>query len=94
MTRLVSEGVISLHQMAQRMHVGPALLLKPPSPGPQSLTLIDPDHEWTVDPDKFYSKGRNCPFAGWRLKGKAVATIVYGQLVMRDGEILVDRLVA
>ena len=98
MTRLVGEGVISLSQMVGAMHTNPSRLLRlgsaPAAPdsrrvGEGSLTLIDPDREWTVDAEQFYSKGRNCPFAGWRLKGKAVAAIVRGKLVMRDGEILV-----
>jgi dihydroorotase len=52
------------------------------------VTLIDPDIEWTVDPDRFYSLSRNCPFAGRRLRGKAVATIVGGRIVMREGAVL------
>jgi len=52
------------------------------------ITLIDWEKVWTVDPDKFYSKSRNCPFAGMTFKGKPVYTIVGGQLVMAEGEVL------
>jgi dihydroorotase len=45
------------------------------------ITLIDPNMEWTVDPTKFISKSRNSPFAGRRLKGKAILTIVAGDIV-------------
>jgi len=45
------------------------------------VTIIDPGLEWTVDPSKFKSKGRNTPFAGLQLKGKAVYTIVKGKVV-------------
>jgi len=45
------------------------------------VTLIDPDLEWTVDPDTFQSASRNTPFAGWKLKGRAVRTIVRGKTV-------------
>jgi dihydroorotase len=48
------------------------------------ITLIDPNMEWTVDPAKFISKSRNSPFAGRRLKGRAVLTIVAGEVVF-DG---------
>jgi len=41
-----------------------------------------------VDAERFYSQGRNCPFAGWRLKGKAVATIASGRLVFWEGMIM------
>jgi dihydroorotase len=55
---------------------------------PHDLVLIDPNHVWTVDPDKFYSKSRNCPFAGMTFKGKAMYTIIDGKVVMAEGEVL------
>jgi dihydroorotase len=45
------------------------------------VTLIDPDFEWTVRIDKFESASRNSPFDGWKLKGRAVRTIVGGKTV-------------
>jgi dihydroorotase len=48
---------------------------------PGDLTLIDPDLEWTVDVGAFRSRSRNCPFDGWRLRGRAVATVVAGRVV-------------
>jgi dihydroorotase len=53
-----------------------------------NLTLVDPNHVWTVDPDKFYSKSRNCPFAGMTFKGKPMYTIAGGRVVMAEGEVL------
>lgn len=44
------------------------------------VTIIDPDVEWQVDVDKFVSKSRNCPYHGWKIKGKVVKTIVGGEL--------------
>jgi dihydroorotase len=43
------------------------------------VTLIDPDLEWTVRRDQFQSLSRNSPFDGWKLKGRAVRTIVGGK---------------
>ncbi len=48
------------------------------------ICLFDPDKEWVVDPDKFFSKSRNCPWNGKTLKGKVKATIVGGKQVF-DG---------
>ncbi len=48
------------------------------------ICLFDPDEEWVVDPDKFFSKSRNCPWNGKTLKGKVKATIVGGKQVF-DG---------
>jgi dihydroorotase len=47
------------------------------------VTLIDPDLEWTVRIDKFESASRNSPFDGWKLKGRAVRTIVEGKTVWK-----------
>ena len=48
------------------------------------ICLFDPDEVWTVDPEKFYSKSRNCPWNGRSLKGKVKATYVAGKQVF-DG---------
>ncbi|MGB0413299.1 MAG: dihydroorotase, partial [Coraliomargarita sp.] len=48
------------------------------------ICLFDPDEEWVVDPDKFFSKSRNCPWNGKTLKGKVKATILGGKQVF-DG---------
>ncbi len=45
------------------------------------VTLIDPELEWTVRVDQFQSASRNSPFDGWKLKGRAVRTIVGGKTV-------------
>jgi dihydroorotase len=45
------------------------------------ITLIDPSLEWTVEADAFQSASRNTPFDGWKLKGRAVRTIVRGKTV-------------
>jgi dihydroorotase len=50
---------------------------------PADITLIDPDLEWTVRIDKFESASRNSPFDGWKLKGRAVRTIVEGKTVWK-----------
>ncbi len=44
------------------------------------VTIIDPKKRWTVKVDKFASKSRNCPYDGWKLKGRATHTIVAGQI--------------
>ena len=45
------------------------------------VTLIDPELEWTVRVDQFQSASRNSPFDGWKIKGRAVRTIVGGETV-------------
>jgi len=60
----------------------------PCEPIANNVTLVDLDHVWTVDPDQFYSKGRNCPFAGMTFRGKPMYTIAGGRVVMAEGEVL------
>jgi dihydroorotase len=50
------------------------------------LVLLDPEERWTVDPEKFYSRSRNTPFAGWQLKGKVKKTLVAGRWVYDDAK--------
>lgn len=44
------------------------------------VTIIDPQHAWTIDAQQFAGKSRNCPFDGWDVKGRAIATIVGGDV--------------
>ena len=48
--------------------------------GPADVTVIDPELPWTIDPEAFATSGRNCPFAGWEVTGRAVAVVVGGEL--------------
>jgi dihydroorotase len=51
---------------------------------PADVTIFA-DRPWTVDAARFYSLGKNTPFDGATLPRRALATIVGGALVMRDG---------
>ena len=51
------------------------------------ITLIDLQKRWRVEPDTFYSKARNCPFVGTTFTGKAMYTIVNGQVAMAEGTV-------
>jgi dihydroorotase len=44
------------------------------------VTIIDPDTEWQIDVNRFLSKSRNCPYHGWKIKGKVEKTIVGGEV--------------
>ena len=47
------------------------------------LALIDIDHEWEIDKNKFSSKSNNTPFHGRGVKGKNLMTILNGEVVFR-----------
>ncbi len=44
------------------------------------VTIIDPDVEWTIDPEQFRSKSRNTPFAGRKVRGRAEQVLVGGEV--------------
>ena len=53
------------------------------------LVVVDLNLSKKVDVEKMYSKAReNTPYKGWILKGWQVMTIVKGEIVMNDGEVL------
>ena len=47
---------------------------------PADVVVIDPDRVWKIIPARFHSKSRNCPFAGWRVRGKAEIVIAGGEI--------------
>jgi len=88
-TRLVKPGFLTPAQMVERMSVTPRTHITGAwsgslIPGDRcDATLFDPEAVWRVDAASFKSKSRNCPFDGWRLEGRVVATIVDGKVVYR-----------
>jgi len=52
---------------------------------PADITIFNPELRQKVDPSKFRSASRNTPFAGWRLRGWPVMTVVGGKVVFRRG---------
>ena len=48
--------------------------------GGKLVTIIDPKKTWKIDIEEFVSKSRNCPFKGWEVSGRAVMTIVGGEV--------------
>ena len=79
---------IALPRLIEMFTVNPARLLQIDagtlSPGRTAdVTLIDPELEWTFDASASQSLSRNTPFDGWKLKGRAVRTIVGGRTVWK-----------
>ncbi|MFH1230891.1 MAG: dihydroorotase [Planctomycetota bacterium] len=85
-TELVAKDVITLSQLISSLTINPARILGIPkgtlSVGADAdITIIDPNKEWVINPTQFKSKSRNCPFTGWKVKGKSVKVLVAGQIV-------------
>ncbi len=84
--QLYHTRLLSLPDLLAKFTVAPARLLHLAKGtlavgADADVTVLDPDQEWVFQPEQSASKSKNSPFYGWRLKGKAVATIVGGQRV-------------
>ena len=82
---LIEPGHVSWMKLIEVMTINPARIaglkkgtLAEGADG--DLTIIDPNRQWTVDIEEFKSRSRNCPFGGWKLKGRATHTIVGGDV--------------
>jgi dihydroorotase len=87
--QLVHTKRLSLSDMLAKFTVNPARLLNlnkgTLAPGADAdVTVFDPDQEWVFEPAASASRSKNCPFFGWKLKGRTVATIVAGKPVFVD----------
>ena len=83
--QLVHDGILSFAELISKMSWNPAKILNLPkgtlSCGADAdITIIDPDMAWTVDIRSFCSRGKNSPFSGRTLKGRALLTIVGGDI--------------
>jgi dihydroorotase len=86
---LVGDGVIDWPALIAMMTINPARLTgldrrgigRLQRGGLADVTVLDPKLAWTIDVRQFKSAGRNCPFDGWEVRGRAVATISHGRLI-------------
>jgi dihydroorotase len=87
-TWLVASGIIDIATLVEKMSCAPARIFRLAGGTLRrgniaDVTVFDPEAEWTVEPARFRSKGRNTPYAGRRLKGRVHLTIVDGRIIHR-----------
>ena len=85
---LVKPGRLTWSQLIEKLSINPAriagLACGTLGVGREAdLTLIDPIAQWTVDPQRFASKGRRTPFAGRTLTSVVVRVLRHGVEVAR-----------
>lgn len=85
-TYLVETGVLDIPQLVDRMSCRAAKVFHLPGGtlakgSIADVTVFDPKRKWTVDPSAFKSKGRNTPYGGHVLTGRAICTVVGGKIV-------------
>lgn len=82
---LINSRTLNWPELIVRMSLNPARILNLPKgtlePGADAdITVIDPQLKWTVDVQAFRSRGKNSPFHGRQMQGKAILTIVGGEI--------------
>ena len=87
--QLVHSKRIALADLIAKFTVNPARLLNLRKGtlgvgADADVTVFDPEAEWVFSAGDSASKSRNTPFSGWKLKGKAVATIVTGRTIWAE----------
>jgi dihydroorotase len=90
---MVRPGLLDWDGVVDRMSRTPARIAGLSAHGrdlvpgaPASLTLVDPDAGWTVDPTTSASLSRNSPYAGRKLTGRVQATFLAGVPTVLDGK--------
>lgn len=88
-----NRGVISLKDIVEKMHTNPIRIFEIRNKGldvgkDADFTIIDMKQEWVVKPEEFYTKSKWSPWKGRKLRGKVVMTLLRGQIVMEDDEII------
>ena len=86
---LVREGLIDPLRMVELMSSAPARILQVDGGTLAEgtigdVTVIDPEKEFLFSEDSILSKGKNSPFLDWKLKGKAVLTVMGGRITHNE----------
>jgi len=90
----VKRGRLSIAEIVRLMAEKPTEIFKLKGRGflkegnNADLTVVDLDRKYKIDASNFHSKAKFSPFDGWMVEGKPVKTLVYGHLIMEDGEIV------
>lgn len=88
LTELVRKGYLSLSQMVEKLSVNPAKILSSDKGcigegRIADFVIADPNAEYTIDKNSFYSKGKNTPFHGYKVFGRVEYTFVSGKMVYK-----------
>ncbi len=83
LTAFYHTGLLSLQDIVRLMCDNPRRILHLPARAleagaPADLILVDPDREWTVDPDRLHSRSHNTVFKGMTFRGRVLMTVTGG----------------
>jgi dihydroorotase len=90
LTHVTDKGILSPLETIRKLSTSPAEILGldagslvPGRTPVAQLVVIDPNAEYVFDATRTFSQGKNSPYHGWTLKGKAMVTYCGGE-VYRD----------
>ncbi len=89
-TELLHPGYLTARQLVEKLSANPARILGIDRGSLKlgsiaDIVIADPEQEYLIDKNSFFSKGKNTPFHGRKVKGKIKFTLVSGRLVY-DGD--------
>ena len=92
-THVLKTGILTIDEIINLMSTKPAQLIGVDGGvlevgKPADISVLSLDETWTVDRNKFYTRGKSCPFDGMTVTGKAKLTVVDGKVVMKDGVVI------
>lgn len=97
LTHVTHKGLLSPLETIRKLCTEPARILRldagslqPGETPVAQVTVIDPDLEWTFDSSRTFTKGKNTPFHGMKLKGRAMLTFCGGE-IYRNASFDMDR---
>ncbi len=87
---IVGKNILSLGEVIKKMSSNPACILGLKEKGnlgigmDADIIIVNTQKEWINDTSKSYSKSRNDPYEGKKMKGKVEYTIVGGNIVVEN----------
>ena len=87
-TYLVKPGMLTLERLVELMSLNPRRIFGLggglQAGQPADFTVMDLGAEYEINPAAFLSMGHATPFAGWRVGGRTMLTVVDGREAYRD----------
>jgi carbamoyl-phosphate synthase/aspartate carbamoyltransferase/dihydroorotase len=83
----VNEGRLTLEDVILRSSTNPRQIFGLPEQ-PETWVEVDPDVEWVIRAEQFYSRCGWTPFEGMRVRGRVERVVLRGQEVFRGGQVL------
>ena len=90
-TALVKEGILDMDRLIELMYEEPGkrfglarkTIEEEIMSDTPTFAVWDLDSVYEIDPEKFMSMGRSCPFEGWSVSGRCLLTVMDGRTIWK-----------